>query len=92
MRPAASGTTTFTGHVLYLQMPDSRVIVASCDRRWSGWTVGGYRECREPQCTKCNAEISGDKVKIEWSVSIDNSKSQSETYKIRAVLEPKASN
>lgn len=87
-QPAASGTTTYTGHVLYFQMPDARVIVAACDKRvnWTEWSGRRYRDCRAPQCTTCNAEITGEKVKITWPVSLDGSKNTSEIYRIQAVL------
>ncbi|MCI0408615.1 MAG: hypothetical protein L0191_08635 [Acidobacteria bacterium] len=44
-----------------------------------------------PQSTRCDAEINADKVRIEWPVSIDNSKTLNETYRIQAVLQPDVS-
>ncbi len=89
LRPPTSGTTRFTGHVLYLQLSDYRVIVVSCDRKvtWTDWN-SMWRDCRLPQCTTCDATISGNKVKLSWPVSLDGRKKKGETYKIESVLQP----
>lgn len=33
------------------------------------------------------AEFRGDKAKLEWNVSLDGKKMQSETYKVLAILD-----
>jgi hypothetical protein len=45
-----------------------------------------YRDCREPMTNTIEAEFDGDNAKLEWSVSIDGKKKESETYKIIGIL------
>lgn len=89
--PAITRNMNVKGHVFYLQLPDKRVVIASCDAKtnWTDWHQGYYRDCRAPVVDTVEAEISGDKVKLIWSVSLDGKKTQSETYKILGVLLPK---
>jgi hypothetical protein len=89
--PAIARNMDVRGHVLYLQLPDKRVVVASCDAKpnWTDWHQGMYRDCRLPVVDSVEAEISGDRVKLIWSVSLDGKKTQNETYKILGVLLPK---
>ena len=44
------------------------------------------RSCRMPLVDDIQAEFDGDKAKLNWPVSIDGKKLESETYKILAVL------
>jgi hypothetical protein len=89
--PAIMRNMNVQGHVLYLQLPDKRVVVVSCDAKanWTDWHQGVYRDCRRPVADSVGAEISGDKVKLIWSVSLVGKKTQNETYKILGILEPK---
>lgn len=72
-----------SGATLSLQLGDGRVVVANCDRKFA---VGGWRSCRIPMIKEVFVEFSGSNAKIFWSVSIDGSKLEDETYKILAVL------
>ncbi len=61
--------------------------VAMVDDRYKvkrGPFILEIEESREIQ-----AEFKGDKAKLRWSVSLDGKKTQSETYKILAVMEKK---
>ena len=90
--PAIMRNMNVKGHVLYLQLPDNRVVVTSCDAKtnWTDWHQGVYRDCRRPVADSVEAEISGDRVKLIWSVSLDGKKTQNETYKILGILAPTA--
>jgi hypothetical protein len=48
--PAIVRNMNVKGHVLYLQLPDNRVVVVSCDAKanWTDWHQGTYRDCRRP--------------------------------------------
>jgi hypothetical protein len=48
---------------------------------------GNHRSCRIPLVESIDAEFKGDKAKLEWVVSLDGKKKQSETYKILAILD-----
>ena len=89
--PAIMRNMNVKGHVLYLQLPNKRVVVVSCDAKanWTDWHQGIYRDCRMPVVDSVEAEISGDNVKLIWSVSLDGKKTQNETYKILGILEPR---
>jgi hypothetical protein len=39
-----------------------------------------------PLVNEIQAEFDGDKAKLQWPVSIDGKKTESETYKILAIL------
>jgi hypothetical protein len=47
---------------------------------------GNHRDCRTPRVDDIEAEFNGDKAKLIWPVSVDGKKTQSETYKVLAVL------
>ena len=73
-----------SGATLSLGLPDGRVVVANCDSKIS-WPT--RRSCRVPPVKDIHAEFSGSNAKLWWSVSIDGSSMQNETYKILAVLQ-----
>jgi hypothetical protein len=76
------------GATFTLQLPDRRVVVVNCEskfqERFAG--AGNHRSCRIPLVDEINADFHGDKAKLEWVVSLDGKKTQSETYKILAIL------
>jgi hypothetical protein len=86
--PALSATFQVQGATLSLLLPDSRIVVVNCDAKanWTNWHQGVYRDCRVPAADTVDAEFDGDKAKLIWSVSLDGSKKESETYKIIGVL------
>jgi hypothetical protein len=96
-----SGSTTATGsvipprHVSYdvrgatftLKLPDGQLVVVNCESKYR--LRGDHinrRSCRMPLVGDIQAEFGGDKAKLIWPVSLDGKKTQSETYKIVAVL------
>lgn len=48
--------------------------------------AGNHRSCRQPLVNEIEADFHGDKAKLEWVVSLDGKRKDSETYKIIAVL------
>jgi len=97
-----NGTTTTTGtstpahqvsyHVrgatFTLLLPDGRAAVVNCESKYA--LKGDYinrRDCRMPLVDNITAEFKGDKAKLIWAVSLDGKKTQSETYKVLAVLD-----
>ena len=75
------------GATFTLQLPDQRLIVVNCESKYA--PRGDYinrRSCRMPLVDDIQAEFSGDNAKLIWPVSIDGKKTQSETYKILAIL------
>ena len=84
--------TTFhvTGATLTLQLPDGRRAVVNCASKFAehfAGPAGNRRSCHVPLVDDIQAEFHGDSAKLSWNVSIDGKKSQSETYKILAVLD-----
>jgi hypothetical protein len=88
--PAHQVSYHVRGATLTLQLPDGRVAVVNCEskfkERFAG-PAGNRRSCRQPLVDDVEAEFRGDNAKLEWIVSLDGKKKQSETYKILAVLE-----
>jgi hypothetical protein len=85
--PAQSGTYNVSGATFSLLLPDGRLVVVTCSAKlnWSNLN-GVYRSCRQPLTETVDATFSGDNAKLEWVVSLDGRKKQSETYKMIAVL------
>ncbi len=84
--------TTFhvTGATLTLQLPDGRMAVVNCASKFAehfAGRAGNRRSCHVPLVDSVQAEFHGDSAKLSWNVSIDGKKSQSETYKILAVMD-----
>jgi len=87
--PPQQGTYTVTGATLSLLLPDGRVAVVNCNSKLSLFAPGPQtqRSCRIPPGDNIQAEFKGKNAKLYWSVSVDGSKSDSETYKILTVEE-----
>lgn len=87
--PAQAVSFHVRGATLTLQLPDGRVAVVNCTskfkERFAG-PRGNHRDCRVPLVDDLQADFHGDNAKLEWNVSLDGKKIQSETYKIVAVL------
>jgi hypothetical protein len=86
--PARQVSYQVRGATFSLQLPDGRVAVVNCESKYA--LKGDYinrRSCRMPLVNSIQAEFDGDKAKLQWSVSIDGKKTESETYKILAVLD-----
>jgi len=92
-----SGSTTPAHEVSYrvrgatfsLLLPDGRVVVVNCESKFAehmAGAAGNHRDCRIPLVDDIEVEFNGDKAKLIWPVSVDGKKTQSETYKVLAVL------
>jgi hypothetical protein len=80
------------GATFTLLLPDGREAVVNCESKFAehmAGHAGNKRSCRMPLVDNIVAEFKGDKAKLEWVVSLDGKKMQSETYKVLAVLDKK---
>jgi len=85
--PSRAMSYNVTGSTLTLELPDGRHAVVNCESKRNRGLTGGYRRsCRVPLVNNIQAEFEGDNAKLEWNVSIDGKKFQSETYKILSVV------
>jgi hypothetical protein len=87
--PAHEVSFHVRGATYSLQLPDGRVAVVNCESKFAehmAGHAGNHRSCRMPLVDDIEAEFNGDKAKLKWNVSLDGKKSESETYKILAVL------
>jgi hypothetical protein len=77
------------GATFSLQLPDGRIAIVNCESKFAermAGHAGNHRSCRTPLVDEIDADFHGDKAKLEWVVSLDGKKKQSETYKVLAVL------
>src|SRR5262249_15831073 len=75
------------GGTFTMLLPDGRSAVVNCESKYQ--PKGDYinrRSCRVPLVDDIQAEFHGDKAKLVWVVSLDGKKTQSETYKVLAIL------
>jgi hypothetical protein len=87
--PAQQVSYHVRGATFSLKLPDGRVAIINCDSKFAEHFAGprgNRRSCRMPLVDDIQAEFDGDKAKLKWSVSLDGTKIQSETYRILAVL------
>jgi len=78
-----------TGATLSLLLPDGRIAVVNCASKFAehfAGPAGNHRSCRIPIVDDLQANFNGKNSKLEWPVSLDGKKLQSETYTILAVL------
>lgn len=78
------------GATFTLQLPDGRLAVVNCESKFKermAGPSGNHRSCRQPLVDNVHADFHGDKAKLEWTVSLDGKKTESETYKILAILD-----
>jgi hypothetical protein len=76
------------GTTLSLRLPDGRVAVVNCINKYS--YKGNYlnrRSCAMPLVEQVEAEINGQSAKLKWLVGSDVKKTESENYKIVALLD-----
>jgi hypothetical protein len=76
------------GATFSLRLPDDRIAIVNCDSKYA--LRGDHinrRNCRMPLVDRIQAEFDGDNAKLIWPVSLDGSKTASETYKIVAVID-----
>jgi hypothetical protein len=78
------------GATFTLLLPDGRAAVVNCESKFKermAGPSGNRRSCRIPLVDEIQAEFHGDNAKLQWVVSLDGKKTQSETYKILAILD-----
>lgn len=76
------------GTTLSLLLPDGRVAVVNCVNRHSA--TGTYinrRSCGMPMVEHVAAEFAGQNAKLTWPVGTDGKKTESETYRVVAMLD-----
>lgn len=87
--PARQVSYNVRGATFTLQLPDGRSVVVNCESKFQermAGPAGNHRSCRIPLVDEIQADFHGDNAKLEWVVSLDGKKRQSETYKILAIL------
>lgn len=80
-----------TGATFALLLPDGRVAVVNCVSKFAErmrGPEGNHRSCRMPIIDEIEVEFKGKNAKLEWSVSLDGKKKESETYTILGILAP----
>lgn len=78
-----------TGATLSLLLPDGRIAVVNCASKFAehfAGPAGNHRSCRIPIVDDIQANFKGKNSKLEWPVSLDGKKLESETYTILAIL------
>jgi hypothetical protein len=88
--PAHQVSFHVRGATFMLLLPDGRAAVVNCESKFAehmAGRAGNHRDCRMPLVDNIQAEFKGDKAKLEWVVSLDGKKMQSETYKVLAVMD-----
>jgi hypothetical protein len=88
--PAQAVPFHVRGATLSLLLPDGRIAVVNCDAKFAehfAGVSGNHRSCREPIVESFKAEFHGGNAKLEWPVSLDGKKTESETYKILGILD-----
>ena len=78
------------GTTFSLQLLDGRVAVVNCESKYAerfAGREGNHRSCRQPLVDNIQVEFRGDRAKLEWPVSLDGKKMQSETYRVLGILD-----
>jgi hypothetical protein len=86
----AAGEVSYivVGTTLSLRLPDGRVAVVNCVNRYS--SKGNYinrRSCGMPLVENVEAEFTGQTARLQWPIGTDGKKTESETYKVVALLD-----
>jgi hypothetical protein len=93
--PAQHGSFNVRGATISLLLPDGRIAVVNCDIKFAehfAGPAGNHRNCRQPVVDSIQADFHGGNAKLEWVVSLDGKKKDSETYKVLGILDKPASN
>jgi hypothetical protein len=88
--PAQQVSFHVRGATFTLQLPNGRAAVVNCESKFKERMAGprgNRRSCRIPLVEELQAEFHSDNAKLEWVVSLDGKKMQSETYKIIGILD-----
>ncbi|MGA2904092.1 MAG: hypothetical protein ABSD98_09690 [Candidatus Korobacteraceae bacterium] len=86
---------TVTGATFALLLPDGRIAVVNCASKFAerfAGPAGNKRSCRMPIVDEIQADFKGKDAKLEWTVSLDGKKKESESYRILGVLPADPSN
>jgi hypothetical protein len=78
------------GTTLSLLLPDGKIAVLNCVNKSKFSSKGTYivlRNCGMPMVEHVEAELKGDMARLEWPVTPDSKKIESEKYRIVAVLD-----
>jgi len=78
-----------TGATFALLLPDGRVAVVNCVSKFAermAGPAGNHRSCRTPIVDDIDVDFKGNHAKLEWVVSLDGKKKESETYNILGIL------
>jgi hypothetical protein len=92
--PSAVVSYAVEGATLSLLLPDGRVAVVNCAVKQKLNAMGlatlsqptSPRSCRVPFLSNIQVDFKGKGAKLIWPVSLDGKKTESETYKIVAIL------
>ena len=93
--PARQVSYHVRGATFTLQLPAGRLAVVNCETKFAerfAGPAGNHRSCRQPLVDDIQADFHGDKAKLEWVVSLDGKKQQSETYRVLGILDKPKSN
>ncbi|MGO9437536.1 MAG: hypothetical protein ACLPH3_13585 [Terracidiphilus sp.] len=85
---AGAASYNLTGTTLSLLLPDGKIALVNCVNKYS--PKGTYilrRSCGMPLVEHVQAEFKGNIAKLEWPVGPDGRKTESEKYKIVAMLD-----
>jgi len=89
--PSLTGVGPFlnvTGTTVSLLLPDGRVAVVNCLNRYSfKGNALNRRGCAMPLVEHVEADFNGRNAKLTWMFSADDKKTESETYRIVALLD-----
>jgi hypothetical protein len=78
------------GATLSLLLPDGRIAVVNCESKFAEHMAGpqgNHRSCRVPIMENIEADFRGGKARLEWPVSLDGKKIDSETYKVLGIFD-----
>ena len=88
--PAHQVSYHVRGATFTLLLPEGRAVIVNCENKFAermAGPQGNHRSRRIPLVDTIQADFHGDKAKLEWVVSLDGKKMQSETYKVLAILD-----
>jgi hypothetical protein len=88
-QPAAPGQPLLnvSGTTLSLLLPDGKVAVVNCVNKYSSRSdMIVRRSCAMPMVEHVEADFEGPRAKLKWLVGPDGRKTESETYKVVALL------
>lgn len=85
--PKGTPTYLLFGTTLSLGLPDGRIALVNCVSRHSA--NGNYinrHSCGVPLSERAEAEFAGHSAKLSWTFGPNGNKTESETYKVVAML------